>query len=121
MGAVTLAKTLAVVAVLSIPGMGQAADVARPESAAVAPLGQAMDQALERLSPQALAAMRTGNPDQDFAALDVALRLTLIDLARAEFRFGSDSSLRKSTGKTIAEEEKRIRELVEWQRKNPLK
>lgn len=59
-----------------------------------------------------------GDPDNDFAALLIALHEDLIFLARTQLEHGADEQMRQVAQRILDEQQKRINELKEWQIRN---
>jgi uncharacterized protein (DUF305 family) len=82
---------------------------------------QALSDAVRNSQAAVSSLQKGGDVDRDFATILIAQRQGLIDLARAEFKYGKNAKLREVASEIIKLENREINRLVDWQRKNPAK
>ena len=68
---------------------------------------------------ESLAAPMSGNPDQDFVALMIALRQGTMKIGQMELRYTTDRDMRSMANDLIKQAQDEIKDLQKWQAKHP--
>lgn len=69
----------------------------------------------EKMMQQMQGMKHTGDPDKDFVMMMMPHHQGAIDMAKVELQYGKDSKLRGMAEKIIADQEKEIAEMKQWQ------
>jgi len=80
------------------------------------PADQAMQEGMQKMSRDMAAAPSTGDADHDFVAMMLPHHQGAVDMAKTELRFGKDPMLRRLAAAIVADQEREMAEMQEWQR-----
>jgi uncharacterized protein (DUF305 family) len=87
--------------------------------AADAPASQAYKAAMDKMHSAMSAQKYTGNADVDFAVGMIPHHQAAIDMAKTVLEHGKDPEIRKLAEDIVAAQEREIKQLEDWLKKNP--
>lgn len=87
--------------------------------AADAPASQAYRAAMDKMHSAMSAQEYTGNADVDFAVGMIPHHQAAIDMAKTVLEHGKDPEIRKLAEDIVAAQEREIKQLEDWLKKNP--
>jgi uncharacterized protein (DUF305 family) len=82
------------------------------------PAGEAYMKAMMAMHEKMTSMKPTGDADKDFVMMMIPHHQAAVDMAKAQLEHGKDAELKKMAQKIVADQNKEIGEMKEWQLKH---